>query len=118
MFALDLGPAQSWHTHCVMVIRPRYCRTLPGVRAGSGDLSQPILPPDVKGSFLPQPNEPFHSPIRSGPCPGPLFLCADFWSMSAMKIVSNTGGVATTNCYLVADEATGRAVVFDAPNDT
>ena len=35
-----------------------------------------------------------------------------------MKIVSNTGGVAVTNCYLVADEATNEAVIFDAPNDT
>lgn len=35
-----------------------------------------------------------------------------------MTIVSNTGGIAATNCYLVADEATGKAVIFDAPNDT
>ncbi|CAA9433297.1 MAG: MBL-fold metallo-hydrolase superfamily, partial [uncultured Phycisphaerae bacterium] len=35
-----------------------------------------------------------------------------------MKIVSNTGGLAVTNCFLVIDEATKRAVVFDAPNDT
>src|SRR3954464_3571901 len=27
--------------------------------------TQPILPPDVKGSFLPQPKESFNSPIRS-----------------------------------------------------
>lgn len=30
----------------------------------------------------------------------------------------NTGGIAATNCYLVADEATKQAVLFDAPNDT
>lgn len=30
----------------------------------------------------------------------------------------NTGGIASTNCYLVADEATKQAVLFDAPNDT
>ncbi len=35
-----------------------------------------------------------------------------------MKIVSNTGGLAATNCYLVADETTKQAVIFDAPNDT
>lgn len=35
-----------------------------------------------------------------------------------MKIVSNTGGIAVTNCYLVADEDTNEAVIFDAPNDT
>lgn len=30
----------------------------------------------------------------------------------------NTGGIAATNCYLVADEASKQAVLFDAPNDT
>ena len=35
-----------------------------------------------------------------------------------MKIVMNTGGVAQTNAWLVADEATGQAVVFDAPDHT
>jgi glyoxylase-like metal-dependent hydrolase (beta-lactamase superfamily II) len=35
-----------------------------------------------------------------------------------MKIVSNTGGIAVTNSFLIADEHTKQAVVFDAPNDT
>jgi glyoxylase-like metal-dependent hydrolase (beta-lactamase superfamily II) len=35
-----------------------------------------------------------------------------------MKIVSNTGGIAVTNSFLIADEQTKKAVVFDAPNDT
>ena len=30
----------------------------------------------------------------------------------------NTGGIAVTNCFLVADEASKQAVLFDAPNDT
>lgn len=35
-----------------------------------------------------------------------------------MQIVSNTGGLAATNCFLVADAGTKQAVIFDAPNDT
>ena len=35
-----------------------------------------------------------------------------------MTVLPHTGGIAATNCYLVADEATGKAVLFDAPNDT
>ena len=35
-----------------------------------------------------------------------------------MKIVSNTGGIAVTNCFLIADEQTKQAAIFDAPNDT
>jgi hydroxyacylglutathione hydrolase len=35
-----------------------------------------------------------------------------------MKIIMNTGGIAATNCYLVADEKAKQAVVFDAPNNT
>lgn len=35
-----------------------------------------------------------------------------------MIVMMNTGGIAATNCYLVADEATRQAVLFDAPNDT
>ncbi len=30
----------------------------------------------------------------------------------------NTGGLASTNCYLVADETTKQAVLFDAPDHT
>lgn len=35
-----------------------------------------------------------------------------------MKIIANTGGIVSTNCYLVADEVAKQAVLFDAPNDT
>lgn len=35
-----------------------------------------------------------------------------------MKILSNNGGVFATNSYLIADEASRQAVLFDAPNDT
>jgi hydroxyacylglutathione hydrolase len=35
-----------------------------------------------------------------------------------LRIHSNTGGVFATTSYLVADEATKQAVIFDAPNDT
>jgi hydroxyacylglutathione hydrolase len=35
-----------------------------------------------------------------------------------MQILMNTGGIAATNCFLIADETTGKAVLFDAPNDT
>jgi glyoxylase-like metal-dependent hydrolase (beta-lactamase superfamily II) len=35
-----------------------------------------------------------------------------------MKIISHTGGLAVTNCYLIADETTKQAVLFDAPDHT
>ncbi|MGD0769306.1 MAG: MBL fold metallo-hydrolase [Tepidisphaeraceae bacterium] len=35
-----------------------------------------------------------------------------------MKVLADSGGIAETNCYLIADESTGKAVLFDAPNDT
>jgi len=35
-----------------------------------------------------------------------------------MIVVSNTGGIASTNAYLVADETTRQAVIFDAPDGT
>ena len=35
-----------------------------------------------------------------------------------MKIISNTGGVFATTAYMVVDEPTRSAVIFDAPNDT
>ena len=35
-----------------------------------------------------------------------------------MQILQDTGGIAATNCYLVADDETRQAVLFDAPNDT
>ena len=35
-----------------------------------------------------------------------------------MKILMNTGGLAQTNCFLIADEATKQAVLFDAPDST
>jgi hydroxyacylglutathione hydrolase len=36
----------------------------------------------------------------------------------SMIVLMNTGGVAMTNCYLVADETTNTAVLFDAPDHT
>jgi hydroxyacylglutathione hydrolase len=35
-----------------------------------------------------------------------------------MQILRNAGGIAMTNSYLVADEATRKAVLFDAPDHT
>jgi glyoxylase-like metal-dependent hydrolase (beta-lactamase superfamily II) len=35
-----------------------------------------------------------------------------------MTILYNTGGVAATNAYLIADEASRQAVLFDAPDHT
>lgn len=35
-----------------------------------------------------------------------------------MKVYMNTGGVAQTNCFLVGDEASKQAVLFDAPDNT
>jgi hydroxyacylglutathione hydrolase len=35
-----------------------------------------------------------------------------------MTILSNNGGIAATNAFVIADEKTGEAVLFDAPNDT
>jgi glyoxylase-like metal-dependent hydrolase (beta-lactamase superfamily II) len=35
-----------------------------------------------------------------------------------MKVISATGGVASTNAYLIADESAGEAVLFDAPDHT
>ena len=35
-----------------------------------------------------------------------------------MQILMNTGGVASTNCFLIADEQAREAVLFDAPDHT
>src|SRR4030088_351700 len=35
-----------------------------------------------------------------------------------MTIVQNTGGIAGTNSFLVVDDATKQAVIFDAPDHT
>jgi hydroxyacylglutathione hydrolase len=35
-----------------------------------------------------------------------------------MRIVTATGGIAGTNCFLIADETSGQAVLFDAPDHT
>jgi hydroxyacylglutathione hydrolase len=35
-----------------------------------------------------------------------------------MKIISNNGGVFATNSYLIADETSRQAVIFDAPDHT
>jgi hydroxyacylglutathione hydrolase len=35
-----------------------------------------------------------------------------------MKVLKHTGGIVQTNCFVVADETTGQAVLFDAPDHT
>ncbi len=35
-----------------------------------------------------------------------------------MQILMNTGGIASTNCFVIADESSGQAVLFDAPDHT
>lgn len=35
-----------------------------------------------------------------------------------MLVLMNTGGVAETNCFLIADESARQAVLFDAPDNT
>src|SRR5688500_17212565 len=35
-----------------------------------------------------------------------------------MIVLMNTGGIAATNCFVLADEGTGEAVLFDAPDHT
>jgi len=35
-----------------------------------------------------------------------------------MQILTQNGGLASTNCYLIADEQTKQAVLFDAPDHT
>ena len=35
-----------------------------------------------------------------------------------MQILTHNGGLASTNCYLIADEQTRQAVLFDAPDHT
>jgi hydroxyacylglutathione hydrolase len=35
-----------------------------------------------------------------------------------MQIITHNGGIAGTNCYLLADEASKHAVLFDAPDHT
>jgi glyoxylase-like metal-dependent hydrolase (beta-lactamase superfamily II) len=35
-----------------------------------------------------------------------------------MQIIMNTGGIAVTNCFIVADEQAKQAVLFDAPDHT
>jgi len=39
-------------------------------------------------------------------------------SCSRMIVVMNNGGIAGTNAYLIGDEASKRAVIFDAPDHT
>ena len=35
-----------------------------------------------------------------------------------MQVLMNTGGIAQTNAYVIADDATKQAVLFDAPDHT
>src|SRR5688572_9929319 len=55
----------------------------------------------------------------SPPTFDPLPFCVLSGRMSPlMQVFGNTGGIAQTNAFLVADEQAGEAVLFDAPNDT
>jgi hydroxyacylglutathione hydrolase len=38
--------------------------------------------------------------------------------IAEMQIIMNTGGIAVTNCFIIADEAAKQAVLFDAPDHT
>ena len=38
--------------------------------------------------------------------------------MAPPPLIAHTGGLAMTNCYLVGDDETGQAVMFDAPDHT
>jgi glyoxylase-like metal-dependent hydrolase (beta-lactamase superfamily II) len=49
--------------------------------------------------------------------PGLSISLADGY-IAGMIVLTNTGGVAMTNCYLIADEAAKQAVMFDAPDHT
>src|SRR5207249_564903 len=80
-------------------------------------LIQPILPPDVKGCSLPQPEQSFTSPIRSRPCPGRLFLCADFSGTKLLFHVKTVQRVAPRRQGL-AEETLGRGEVQDAVRRT
>lgn len=37
---------------------------------------------------------------------------------SNLRVLVRAGGIASTNCFLIVDERTRQAVMFDAPNDT
>src|SRR5205085_1387369 len=45
-------------------------------------------------------------------------VCKYIRSGERMLIVRNSGGIAQTNCYLIADEDAHVAVLFDAPDHT
>jgi glyoxylase-like metal-dependent hydrolase (beta-lactamase superfamily II) len=45
-------------------------------------------------------------------------LDAESEVLIAMTILSNIGGIAATNAFVIADEASGDAVLFDAPDHT
>jgi hypothetical protein len=52
----------------------------------AGIENQPILPPDVEEFFTSHnPKNSSNSPIRSRPCPGRLFFCADFLRSSPLR---------------------------------
>jgi glyoxylase-like metal-dependent hydrolase (beta-lactamase superfamily II) len=44
--------------------------------------------------------------------------CSARFIVEAMIVLTKTGGVAATNSFLIADEATNQAVLFDAPDHT
>src|SRR5579871_5040722 len=55
--------------------------------------------------------------LRVPSCPFVFFVDESFYYLS-MRILSRNGGIAATNCYLIADEESKQAVLFDAPDHT
>jgi hydroxyacylglutathione hydrolase len=47
-----------------------------------------------------------------------LTFPADRHNTQVMRVLSHTGGLAYTNCYLVIDDASKQCVLFDAPDHT
>lgn len=45
-------------------------------------------------------------------------LCSPLSTITLMKVLMHTGGIAGTNCYVVVDEKTSECVLFDAPDHT
>ena len=64
----------GWHRPCTTFSQRQPASD--SCRTGGQNLAHSS--PDVKGSLLPQPGEPFTSPIRSRPCPGRLFYAPSF----------------------------------------
>jgi glyoxylase-like metal-dependent hydrolase (beta-lactamase superfamily II) len=49
---------------------------------------------------------------------GSIANCKSQIENPPMQILMNTGGIAATNCFVIADEGSKQAVLFDAPDHT